>query len=125
MTAVVIWVDRQHAKLFLFSEVKMERQTVHADQPEHHTHSQDQLDAARKERKLFAAVVDRIQEARALLILGPGVAKHHFHNYLSEHVPALARKVIACETVDHSTDAQIADMAMKYFWAAAASGKDD
>lgn len=125
MTAAVIWIDRKHAKVFLFSEVKMERLNVTAGQPEHHTHAHDQLDAARAERKLFTEVTDLIKQATTLLILGPGVAKHHFQNFLAEHFPALARRVVACETVDHPTDAQIADMAQKYFWAKSVVGKGD
>ena len=38
----VIWIDREHAKLFQFSEQKMERKDISATHNGHHTPRLDQ-----------------------------------------------------------------------------------
>ena len=115
MSIFVIWVDREHAKLFQFSNEKMERKHLQARHQDHHTHPVDDLDLKRRETKFFSEVTPHLSEATRILILGPGVAKHHFQNYLIEHFPILAKKVVGCENVDHPTDPQIAALARKFF----------
>jgi stalled ribosome rescue protein Dom34 len=122
MKATVVWVDKEQAKLFHLTEEKMERESIRAPgHPNHHTHGKDQLKDSQQDRRLFSEVANKIKGSTSILILGPGVAKHHFRNYLAEHQPALSRKVVGCETVDHPTDAQIAALARKFFWASATS----
>lgn len=115
MSIFAVWIDREHAKIFQVAADKMERQTVQSGAPTHHTHQKDHLDQERQEHRLFAEVVTKLKEATNLLIIGPGIAKHHFQNYLTEHHPILARKISACETVDHPTDHQIAALAKKFY----------
>ena len=107
MSVNVIWIDRSEAKIFQLAREKMERKHLKAGHTGH---------AVRPvERKFFKEVSEHLDEACPLLILGPGIAKHHFLNYLTEECPSLARKVVGCETVDHPTDGQIATMALKFF----------
>lgn len=115
MTFFVIWIDRAKAKIFQFSQEKMERKTLRSHLPDHHTHRQDSNDLEQKERRFFQGVSDAISPNSQILILGPGIVKHHFQNYLNEHYPILSKMVVACETVDHPTDPQIAAQALKYF----------
>ena len=115
MKAAVIWMDREMAKIFFFSERKMERIAIKVSQPEHHTHQRDNLDQLRLERSLFKDMVPHLRHLKKILILGPGVAKYHFRTYLTENFPAIGRNVLSCETVDHPTDEQIAAYALKYF----------
>ncbi len=93
----------------------MERKNLHSGYIDHHTHRLDQLDHAQKERALFDDVAKELTNAAQILILGPGVAKYHFQTHLIEQYPALAKKVVGCETVDHPTDPQIAEFAQKFF----------
>ncbi len=115
MSMFVVWIDREHAKLLQFSQEKMERKNLQAHHQEHHTHALDALDLQRQEREFFARIGVELENAGKTLILGPGLAKHHFLNYLMENVPAVAKTVAGCETVDHPTDAQLAAYAMKFF----------
>lgn len=110
-----IWIDREHAKIFELSREKMERKTIQASQINHHSHREDSFDHKRLEHKLFNEIVTHIKGGENILIMGPGVAKHHFQNHLIEHFPSLAKKVVGCESVDHPTDAQMAAMAQKFF----------
>ena len=106
MSLYAIWIDRQEAKLFEFTREKMERSQIHARNPEHH---------GVNEHKFYAEVASHLAGADQILILGPGVAKHHFQNHLMEQIPLLAKKIVACETVDQPTDAQIGALARKFF----------
>lgn len=115
LAVCVVWIDREQAKLFHLSQEKMERRQLHARHPGHHAHPLDEIDRKRQEKQFFSQVGSEITGANKLLILGPGVAKHHFYNFLMEQMPALGKSVIGCETVDHPTDAQIAEMARKLF----------
>jgi stalled ribosome rescue protein Dom34 len=91
----------------------MERKTVRLCYSNHHTHSLDELDQKQHEQRFFSEIIEHLATASSILILGPGVTKHHFQNYLMEHFPSLSRRVIGCETSDHPTDSQIAAMAKR------------
>lgn len=93
----------------------MERKSVDAGHIEHHTHAPDALDLRGREKGYFTDITDQILGAARILLIGPGVTKHHFLTYLQEHFPGLAKRVLGCETVDHPSDVQIAAMARKAF----------
>lgn len=109
----VAWVDREHARLFYFSDEKMERKNLHAHQPDHHTHRQE--DDERRSQRFYHQISDHLKESDCLLILGPGIAKFHLKTHIMDHFPALGRRIIGCETIDHPTDPQIAAYAIQYF----------
>jgi stalled ribosome rescue protein Dom34 len=115
MSCFAVWIDRTHAKIFQFSREKMERKNLGTGAPDHHTHAWGNEDNEHLEKKLFQEVAYELSSADQILILGPGVAKHHFQNFLNEHHPLLAKKMIGCETVDHPSDPQIAAYVSKYF----------
>lgn len=123
MFVFVIWVDRENAKLFKLTEDSLEMTKLHSGYTDHHTHRRDGDDAHRTERQLFLKVVESLghTDIHQILILGPGLAKHQFRTFLSEHHPFLARKVVGCESSDHPTDAQIASLGRKYFKSAVLS----
>ena len=124
MAIIVVWIDRENAKLFQLSSDRMERMSpLAARHQDHHTHRTDAFDYKHRENAFFLDVIQHFQTAAAsapsimpkILIVGPGVAKHHFLNYMNEHHPVSAKKVVGCEAVDHPTDAQIAALARKFF----------
>ncbi|MBM3489009.1 MAG: hypothetical protein FJX68_00945 [Alphaproteobacteria bacterium] len=51
-------------------------------------------------------------------MVGPGTAKLALMRHLHGHAPAVERKVVAVETVDHPSDGQVVAYARKYFDAA-------
>lgn len=111
----VIWIDREHAQIFHFSDISMERRKIRSSHHDHHTHARDNFDHERQERSFFQEAKDELAASSHIVLVGPGVAKHHFQTYLIEHYPVVARKIIGLETVDHPTDGQIAAMAKTYF----------
>ncbi|MGZ3651290.1 MAG: eRF1 domain 2 [Bdellovibrionota bacterium] len=115
MKLSVIWIDRENANLFHISDDKMERKKLKLNHTDHHTHRRDQLDQNREEPHLFTEAALELAASDRVLIIGPGVAKHHFQSYLVEHMPFIGKKVAGIETVDHPSDEQIAALAKKYF----------
>lgn len=117
MQAAVIWIDREIGKIFFFSEKRMERVIVKGTHIEHNSHKTNNLDIQRQDGKLFEDLISHLRQIKSILILGPGVAKYHFRNFLNEHHPAIGRSVVGCEAADHPTDSEIAAYATKYFLA--------
>ncbi len=113
MMAAVVWLDLEKAKLFLISEEKMKRETFKAKRVDHHTHRRenDEKDCV----VMYEEVISHLNRLNKILILGPGVAKHHFLKRLEERHPQLAKNVVGCEVSDHPTDQQIAAYAAQYF----------
>jgi hypothetical protein len=100
MSQIAIWLDRNMAKVF------------------HFTNNQLRASSTRKDSAgnvLFRELAQDVGDADVLLILGPGVAKHHFYNHLAEHHPVVAKKIIGCEYADLATDGQISSRALERF----------
>ena len=115
MSLISIWVDRTHAKEFQFTTTGIVHKNFEAHTHLHHTHVEGQKDHFREEIQFFKELTPGLEKASEILILGPGLAKHHFQTFLTEHHPAISKKVIACEAVDHPTDPQIIAMSKKFF----------
>jgi hypothetical protein len=114
MSVCVVWIDSQEAKLFSFSEDRMERETVRSvGRPDHHTHSQ--RETLEDQTQLYDQVAAKLGDARSILILGPGLTRKDLHKRLLERHPRLGARVVGCEASDHPSNQQIAAFAMKYF----------
>ena len=111
----MVWIDREIAKIFFLSEKKTARISLKGSHVDHHSHRRDSLDSRRQENKLFHDLLSELKNVQEILILGPGVAKHHFRNFLNEQYPATGRLVLGCEASDHPSDEEILDYAKKYF----------
>ena len=81
----VVWIDRAHAKVFFFSGsgAPVIKKLTGRPQPDHHTHSRDAFDHERKEAGLFREASNAIEDSEKILVVGPGIAKFHFRNYLN------------------------------------------
>lgn len=113
MNFTVVWLDLEKAKIFHLSEDRMEREELHEKHTDHHTHRRTREE--REPMAMYDEIAQRMTSASRVLILGPGLAKVHFLARLKERYPAVAKKVVGCETSDHPTDGQIASYATKYF----------
>ncbi len=115
MKLSLIWIDRENAKIFHFSDGSMERKRLHNGHQDHHTHRRDKLDLSHEEPSLFFEASAELAVSDRVVIIGPGMAKHHFQSFLAEQRPLLFKKVVGIETVDHPTDGKIASLAKHYF----------
>lgn len=107
MSMSVVWVDLEKAKLFHFSEDRMEREMLFAARVD--------PDFAIPDFAIYDEIAEKLSPAHRVLILGPGIARIHLNNRLKEKFPLIAKRVVGCESSEHPTDDQIAAHAMKYF----------
>lgn len=114
MSAYVIWIDQEHAKLFQLTPQGPEKKEIRKKVVKHHT--KGDLDKNQGVEHFYHEVSQSLGSATELLIVGPGVAKNHFKNHLeTHHHKGLAGKVVGVESMDHPTDNQILAAARKFF----------
>jgi len=122
MSPYIVWIDHDHAKAFSLAPLapltpKTDARPIatHTHRIDHHTHALDNLDREKRTQKMFQETAKLLDEAENVLIVGPGLAKHLFNNYLAEHFPKVFRKVAGCEALDHPTDPQIRAFGENFF----------
>ncbi|MFZ9628269.1 MAG: translational machinery protein [Ilumatobacteraceae bacterium] len=114
----IVWIDTQHATVIDFSVddrhvVQVEREggpvRVHlrSGVPGDGKHPADPT--------FFRAVVDALGDAREVLVVGPGQGKVFFRKELEQHHPAVARRVVGMESLDHPSHGELLDFATRYF----------
>lgn len=117
MATYVIWLDSREAKVFKKDGSSTEIKHAHTHGKKHpsepHGHHGD--GHHHEAISLFKDVAPTLVDASEILIFGPGEAKTQFQKYLVEHAPAVAKKIVGVETVDHPTDGQILEAARKFF----------
>lgn len=96
MALYAIWVDRRTAQCIRLDETKG------LEEP----HSPLTIEGS-EDFGNFDRIVQALFDPEDLLIVGPGVAKHHFRNFLQEQYPKLAKKVRAIETMIHPSRGEI------------------
>ncbi|MBC7691807.1 MAG: hypothetical protein H7222_08550 [Methylotenera sp.] len=112
MPAFVVWIDRHEALLYQFSQTKMEHRIFKA---ENGSEISSESGHSQQRRNFHSTLASELQGAAKILILGPGVAKHHFQNHLAEQHPLLAKRVVGCESLEKATDSLVAAMARRFF----------
>ena len=112
MNRDIVLLDTQHAQIYrLGTDAKVEN--LRFGHPNHHTHAVSHED--RESPRFYAEVVQHLNDADEVLVLGNGLAKVHFQRYLEEHAKLLAKKVLGYETVDHPTEGQVRALATQFF----------
>jgi stalled ribosome rescue protein Dom34 len=111
-TLAAVWLDHDDAKIFHFDADDVRKTEVKA----HHHHVKSHRDrAVHGDTAYFKEVAHRLAEAGQILVVGPGTAKLELLRYMHAHEPALERKVVAVETLDHPTDPQLVAFAKRSF----------
>lgn len=113
---VVIWIDHHEAHVLYFDPSKNElikSQSTHTHL--HHKANEIGNGKAPNDKDYFHQVIEAVSNVNEILIIGPGSAKNELSKHAASHDPAVAKKIVAVETVDHPTDPQIIDYAKKYF----------
>jgi stalled ribosome rescue protein Dom34 len=114
----VVWIDHHEARVFHFSPTDVERLVLHPDHPTRHIHHKANSIGsghAAEDQAYLHATAQSIADAGAILIVGPANAKTELVKHIHHHDPKLMSAIVAVETVDHPSDAQIVAYAKKYF----------
>jgi stalled ribosome rescue protein Dom34 len=117
-THAVIWIDHKEARVFHVHPTSTDETTILAPQHHIHRHSKGRGEAREHPDDLirfFAAVARTLQDADAVLIVGPSSAKLELLRHFHQHDRPLESRVVGIESADHPTDGQIVARAREYF----------
>ena len=119
---VTVWIDHREAVFAALTEEGEATSRLESDVEKHTRYSaraeagaEDQYDRrfAGHLRQYYDEVISRIRDAEAILILGPGEAKHELEKRL--HEEGLGGRIVGVETTDKMTEPQISARARKQF----------
>jgi hypothetical protein len=88
MNRDVVLIDTQHARIFRL-DTGAAPEKLRFAHPNHHTHRQGHED--KESPQFYAEVAGHLRDADAILVIGHGVAKTHFQQFLEQHHDALTR----------------------------------
>ena len=114
----IVWLDHQEARVIDFSPDDVHRVVVHKHggyRKVHHRAGAVGAGHAPDDLKFFDEIVTAVGDAGELLVVGPGVFKTTFSRHLEQRHPAVSRRVVGIETLDHPGDGELLAYARKYF----------
>lgn len=113
MAQYFVWIDSSKAMIFNLKPAGIEKShldnasTVHEN---NHGHS----DSATEH--YYHSLAHKLQDAKELLLIGPGLAKNHFKAHLEKHHHSnVAKAVVGVENCDHPTEPQMIAIARNFF----------
>ncbi len=117
---VCVWIDHREAKIFELTSTDVATSHVNDGRPHHHVHRKaDHVGQGKVEmdHEMLSAVAAKLKPAKAILIVGLGLAKTELKSWLDKHNPDIAKNVWDVQSSDHPTDAQVVAAARSWFHA--------
>jgi stalled ribosome rescue protein Dom34 len=114
----VVWIDHQKATAWHFSPTAQEETSVRASDQHQRVHSRKSAHGGHKsaaDPHFFDDVAKALNGAHEILIIGPAQTKQEFATYLRDKYPQIGKSIVAVESADHPTDAQVLAYARKHF----------
>jgi len=114
----LVWLDHQEARVLHVAADTFDAAKISS--PRHHVHRHPKGTAAKAEhpddaQRFFHQIVEALQDADQILIVGPGTAKLELVKHVHLHDQRLVPRVVGVETVDHPSDGQLVAYGRKYF----------
>ena len=107
----VLQIDHQEARVLQF-----DAEHVHGSRVKAHRHLTHQhKSAVRTEHEFFGEVCDALEGISEVLVAGGHTAVADFERYAHKHRPALAKRLVGHELVDHPTEPQLVALARQWF----------
>jgi hypothetical protein len=100
MSVSIVWLDHELAKIYHFSDDRMERDSLH-------------LKSGQSES--YDTLAGSLSGSKQVLILSPGEPGKEFFRRILGRFPDLSKRVVGCETLSKADDAAVAEYAVKYF----------
>jgi stalled ribosome rescue protein Dom34 len=109
MSYYALWLDHKQAYVYKFTEKGMEETTIKAESK----HPKTDLD----DEKFYHSLTPIFNDAKELMIMGPGVAKEEFkHHCEKHHHKDLAKHIVGIRTMEsHPTKAKMLTEANDFF----------
>lgn len=100
MSVSIVWLDHQNAKIFHFSDDRMERKV---------------LAIRGEEDESTERICAELGDSKKILLLGPAGADRKLADNIERLRPDLARRILGCESLNEADDSAVAGYAIKYF----------
>lgn len=113
-----VWLDHHEARVIRVHEAGFDEASIAAPDSHVHRHPPGAAEPHRHPddlRRFLLEIADALRDADQILILGPSTAKLQLLRYLREREPAIERRVLGVETVDHPSDRQLVAYVKRYF----------
>lgn len=104
----IVWICEEDARIYLFSDQHMSRESVEAFQ-------ENGANSLVSRTFFFKTVASRLGGLGKLLILGPCLTKHYFKDFIKTSSPDVARLIVGLDSLLQPTDGNIAQFASQYF----------
>ncbi|MBC7458926.1 MAG: hypothetical protein H7235_11645 [Bdellovibrionaceae bacterium] len=116
MNNYVVWLDSKDAHIFSLKTTGIEKTHLKKSESDHHRTPKSDMHKDKNAEPYYHHLAERLKDADQVLLMGPGLAKTHFKDYLDSHeANTLAKKIIGIETVEKMTENQIMASARKFF----------
>jgi stalled ribosome rescue protein Dom34 len=116
----VVWIDHQKATVWQFTSTEQTSTHVHSHEQNRHVHNRKSTHGGHKspaDRHFFDDAAQALEGAHEILLIGPAQTKQEFATYLRDKHPQLGRAIVAVESADHPTDAEVLAYARRHFTA--------
>ena len=114
----IVWIDHVQAHVMHISPDDVEKSVIQPHHPHHKVHSKVGTlgdGRAPEDQDYYHRVVQALDGASEILIVGPSQAKLQLIKHIHTHDAALVDKIVGVESIDHPTDGQLVAYARKYF----------
>jgi len=114
----VIWMDHHRATVWHFAPTEQDSTVIHAADQHQQVHSRKSTHGGHKspaDHRFFDEVAQAVAGVHEILLIGPAQTKQEFAGYLRDKHPQLGKSVVAVESADHPSDAQILSYARQHF----------
>lgn len=114
----VVWIDHQNATVWQFTSTQEQRTHVHSHDQHQKLHDRKSTHRGHQhaaDAKFFEEVAAALAGTHEILVIGPAEAKQEFANFLREKHAPLGKGIVAVETADHPSDAEVLRYARRHF----------
>jgi stalled ribosome rescue protein Dom34 len=114
----IVWIDHHKAVVWNFTDDAQTKSVVKAHDQHEHTHIRKSPHGGHKtpdDLEFFDGVAKTLDGVREILIIGPAQAKEEFVAFLRKAHAQVGSAVVAVESADHPTDAELLAYARKHF----------
>jgi stalled ribosome rescue protein Dom34 len=114
----VLWMDHQEGVLVRFNSTSHETEHLRAYEGKENLHSRAGTLGDGKSKThpdYFPKLARAIDTVDAALVLGAGIARKEFLNYLDDASPSIRAKILGAESSERITEAQLLAFAKNWF----------
>jgi stalled ribosome rescue protein Dom34 len=114
----IVWIDHHKAVVWNFTADAQTKSVVKARDQHEHTHLRKSPHGGHKtpdDLEFFDGVAKTLVGVPEIIVIGPAQAKDEFAAFLHKKHPQVGAAIVAVESADHPTDAELLAYARKHF----------